>query len=191
MLSGNISSQSLLFAKSGLELLILTLIHGQNQFKYLLTWVLVVIMIVTALLQLYYLNKGLRLCDTVILIPLSFCSFNVSCLFNGLVYYNQWSRLFWWQILCVMIGIVILVSGVLILSWRTGDLEEAELPNDADATVADQVDEVTMGGMSGVTATTAAAASAEPPSHHRAPTEKTPLLSKRRSTMESDEFYGI
>jgi hypothetical protein len=90
-----------------------------------------------------------------------------------------------------MIGIVILVSGVLILSWRTGDLEEAELPNDGDATVADQVDEVTMGGISGVTATTATAASAELPSHHRAPTEKTPLISKRRSTMESDEFYGI
>src|ERR1700757_3362871 len=119
MLSGNISSQSLLFAKSGLELLILTLIHGQNQFKYLLTWVLVVIMIITAILQLFYLNKGLRLCDTVILIPLSFCSFNVSCLFNGLVYYNQWERLFWWQILCVMCGIAILVSGVLVLSWRS------------------------------------------------------------------------
>lgn len=188
MLSGNISSQSLLFAKSGLELLILTLIHGQNQFKYLLTWVLVVIMIITALLQLFYLNKGLRLCDTVILIPLSFCSFNVSCLFNGLVYYNQWSRLFWWQILCVMIGIVILVSGVLILSWRTNGLEEPEIVNETDIPPpADQVDEVTMGGISGV-----AVASSSTHRPATAPTEKTRLLpNKRRSTMESNEFYGI
>jgi hypothetical protein len=188
MLSGNISSQSLLFAKSGLELLILTLIHGQNQFKYFLTWMIVVTMIVMAILQLFYLNKGLRLCDTVILIPLSFCSFNVSCLFNGLVYYNQWERLFWWQILCVMVGIVILVSGVLILSWRTSDLEEPEIVNDsAIPPPVDQVDEVTMGGIPG------AAASASSSSHRApAPTEKTRLLpNRRRSTMESDEFYGI
>ncbi|KAH8551022.1 magnesium transporter NIPA-domain-containing protein [Umbelopsis sp. PMI_123] len=188
MLSGNISSQSLLFAKSGLELLILTLIHGQNQFKYFLTWMIVVTMIVMAILQLFYLNKGLRLCDTVILIPLSFCSFNVSCLFNGLVYYNQWERLFWWQILCVMVGIVILVSGVLILSWRTSDLEEPEIVNDsAILPPVDQVDEVTMGGIPG------AAASASSSSHRApAPTEKTRLLpNRRRSTMESDEFYGI
>jgi uncharacterized membrane protein len=183
MLSGNISSQSLLFAKSGVELLILTIFHGENQFKYFLTWVLVVIMIITALLQLFYLNKGLRLCDTVILIPLSFCTFNVSCLFNGLVYYNQWERLFWWQILCVMVGIIILVSGVLILSWRTSAADEPEPNNDIPAD-GDQVDEVTMGGISGV-------AVVQGPSN-RLPTEKTRLLAnRRRSTMESDEFYGI
>ncbi|CAO3679522.1 unnamed protein product [Umbelopsis vinacea] len=115
----NISSQAMLFAKSGLELLILSIFQGQNQFIYPLTWVLVAALIVTALLQLYYLNKGISLCDTVILVPLNFCSFNVSCLFNGLVYYDQWERLFWWQIVCVLFGIVILVSGVLVLSWRS------------------------------------------------------------------------
>ncbi|RUS19348.1 hypothetical protein BC937DRAFT_87623, partial [Endogone sp. FLAS-F59071] len=120
VMGGNISGQSMLFAKSGLELLILTLFHGQNQFDRPLTWVLVAFLIVTAILQLYYLNKGLRLCDTVLLIPLSFCAFNVSCLFNGLVYFGQWDRLRWWQILLVMIGICILITGVLILSWRSG-----------------------------------------------------------------------
>jgi hypothetical protein len=54
----------------------------------------------------------------VVLIPLSSCAFNVSCLFNGLVYYNQWNRLFWWQLLLVMVGVTITISGVLLLSWR-------------------------------------------------------------------------
>lgn len=52
------------------------------------------------------------------MIPLSSCAFNVSCLFNGLVYYDQWQRLFWWQLLLVMIGVTITISGVLFLSWR-------------------------------------------------------------------------
>ncbi|KAI9492726.1 hypothetical protein BDB00DRAFT_826934 [Zychaea mexicana] len=120
VLGGNISSQSLLFAKSGLELFILTIIYGQDQLHHVWTWLLVVMTVLTAILQLYYLNKGLRLCDTVILIPLSFCAFNVSCLFNGLVYYDQWDRLQWWQLLCVMVGVAITIGGVICLSWRRG-----------------------------------------------------------------------
>lgn len=52
------------------------------------------------------------------LIPLSFCAFNVSCLFNGLVYYNQWDRFRWWQLMYVMSGVVVTIFGVLLLSWQ-------------------------------------------------------------------------
>jgi hypothetical protein len=70
------------------------------------------------------LNKGLRLCDTVILIPLSSCTFNVSCLFNGLVYYDQWDRLYWWQLLLVMLGVAITIGGVLMISWRSAPVND-------------------------------------------------------------------
>lgn len=90
-----------------------------------------------------------------------------------------------------MIGIVILVSGVLILSWRANELEEPELVEDNTdiPPPADQVDEVTMGGLSGVAAGAASSSSHRPAA---VPTEKTRLLpNRRRSTMESNEFYGI
>ncbi|KAI8090144.1 magnesium transporter [Gilbertella persicaria] len=118
VLSGNISSQSILFAKSGLELVILSVVSDKNQLQYALTYVLLVMMALTAILQLYYLNKGLQLCDTVIMIPLSSCTFNVSCLFNGLVYYDQWPRIVWWHLLFVMLGVAITISGVLLISWK-------------------------------------------------------------------------
>ncbi|KAI8881970.1 hypothetical protein K501DRAFT_252266 [Backusella circina FSU 941] len=114
----NISSQAMLFAKSGLELLLLTLFHHDNQFIYPLTWAIVLALIFTAVLQLYYLNRGVQLCDTIILVPLNFCSFNISCLFNGLVYYNQWDRLYWWQVIAVLFGITVLVCGVLTISLQ-------------------------------------------------------------------------
>lgn len=69
----------------------------------------------------------MRLCDTIILIPLSFCTYNVSTIFNGLVYFNQWSRLYWWQIFLVILGVWILLCGVLILSWRRSTAPEEEL----------------------------------------------------------------
>ncbi|CAO3649254.1 unnamed protein product [Mucor hiemalis] len=118
VISGNISSQSILFAKSGLELIIISVVLDKNQLQYALTWILLVMMVMTAILQLYYLNKGLQMCDTVIMIPLSSCTFNVSCLFNGLVYYDQWDRLRWWQLTSVMIGVAITICGVLMISWK-------------------------------------------------------------------------
>ncbi|KAI7884735.1 uncharacterized protein EV154DRAFT_522077 [Mucor mucedo] len=124
VLSGNISSQSILFAKSGLELIILSVVFDKNQLQYALTWILLAMMILTAILQLYYLNKGLQLCDTVIMIPLSSCTFNVSCLFNGLVYYDQWDRLRWWQLSFVMLGVAITICGVLMISWRSSSVNK-------------------------------------------------------------------
>jgi hypothetical protein len=41
----------MLFAKSGLELLILTIFHQDNQFIYPLTWAIIFALIFTALLQ--------------------------------------------------------------------------------------------------------------------------------------------
>ncbi|KAL0078310.1 hypothetical protein F4703DRAFT_1906096 [Phycomyces blakesleeanus] len=117
ILGGCVSSQSLLFAKSGVELIILTVVYKENQLQYALTWILLAMMVITAILQLFYLNKGLRLCDTVMLVPLSFCAFNVSTLFNGLVYYDQWDRLQWWQLVCVLVGVSLTVVGVVFLSW--------------------------------------------------------------------------
>lgn len=44
----------------------------------------------------------------------------MSCLFNGLVYYDQWERLVWWQMIAVLLGIAVLVGGVLVISWQPG-----------------------------------------------------------------------
>ncbi|KAI7862170.1 hypothetical protein BDF14DRAFT_1736850 [Spinellus fusiger] len=126
ILGGNISSQSLLFAKSGVELLILTLVYHDNQLHHALTWILLVMMVATAVLQLFYLNKGLRLCDTVVLVPLSFCAFNVSTLFNGVVYYDQWDRLQWWQWVLVLLGVVLTMHGVVLLSTPTAEKDATE-----------------------------------------------------------------
>jgi len=48
---GMISSQSLIFAKSGIELLLLSIFNCENQFNQPLSWFIVVALAVTALLQ--------------------------------------------------------------------------------------------------------------------------------------------
>ena len=72
-----------------------------------------------------------------LLVPLSFCAYNVSCLFNGLVYYNQWGRLYWWQILLVLFGISQVLVGVLVLAWRpaSGDEFGEDIDEQEEATL--------------------------------------------------------
>ncbi|KAJ9068997.1 hypothetical protein DSO57_1022985 [Entomophthora muscae] len=116
-LSNLIATQGILFAKSGIELLSLT-IGGRDQFDRPLAWVVVGMLILTALVQLYYLNRAVAFCDIVLLMPCNYCVYNVSCLLNGLVYYNQWSLLEWWKLLLVLIGTLVLTVGVIVLSLR-------------------------------------------------------------------------
>ena len=67
-ISGILSGMCLLFAKSGVELLLLT-IAGHNQFWRWQAWVLVLSLVVFALLQLWYMHKGLVLADPTLVCP--------------------------------------------------------------------------------------------------------------------------
>lgn len=73
--SGILSGMCLIFAKSGVELLLLT-ISGRNQFWRWESWVLLLGLVVFALLQLWYLHKGLVYADPTIVCP---CKLAVHC----------------------------------------------------------------------------------------------------------------
>lgn len=66
--SGILSGMCLLFAKSGVELLVLT-IGGKNQFWRWEAWVLLLGLAAFALLQLWYLQKSLVYADPTIVCP--------------------------------------------------------------------------------------------------------------------------
>ncbi|RKP36927.1 magnesium transporter, partial [Dimargaris cristalligena] len=116
IVSGMLCSQSLLFAKSGIELLIVTLQQGNNQFTNPLAGFILLALVVTSLSQLYFLNRSLELCSTLVIAPLTFCSYNLSTLLNGLIYYDQFQALAPYQLALVLVGAVILSIGVCILS---------------------------------------------------------------------------
>lgn len=80
--SGTLSGVCLLLAKSGIELLVLTF-SGHNQFSRWQSWALVCVMLAAALLQLWYLNKSLKLVDPTLVCPLAFCFYNTSSIMLG------------------------------------------------------------------------------------------------------------
>lgn len=133
--SGIMSGLCLIFAKSGVELLLLTL-NGSNQFYRWEAWMLVGGLVVFALGQLWYLNQGLRLADPAFVCPCgsvvflvrvcfddgvaAFCFYNFSSILNGLVYYDQFRQLHGLNICLVIVGMVTLLGGVWSISAVAG-----------------------------------------------------------------------
>jgi uncharacterized membrane protein len=117
--SGIISGMCLLFAKSGVELLLLTL-GGKNQFWRWEAWMLLLGLIVFAVLQLWYLHKALILADPTLVCPSAFCFYNLSSIVNGLVYFDQFSLIPPLHLGLVVLGIVVLLGGVWVVSIQSG-----------------------------------------------------------------------
>ncbi|KAJ3779226.1 hypothetical protein EV361DRAFT_818615 [Lentinula raphanica] len=125
--SGIISGMCLLFAKSGVELLLLTF-QGQNQFWRWQSWILVLGLIIFALLQLWYLHKGLVLADPTLVCPSAFCFYNLSSIVNGLIYFNQFSLISPIHLSLVALGIIILLVGVWVVSIQASGEGTLDVP---------------------------------------------------------------
>ncbi|KAG6186550.1 hypothetical protein E4U36_000544 [Claviceps purpurea] len=124
VISGDVSAHALLFAKSAVELCIKT-IGGSNQFAHWQSWAIVLCLILLALGQLYYLHRGLKLVSTSVLYPLVFCVYNIIAILDGLIYFDQVSLIPPLHAGLIALGTVILLSGVLALSWRLSDDQHA------------------------------------------------------------------
>lgn len=133
VISGDLSAHALLFAKSAVELAIKT-IGGRNQFAEWQSWAIVLALVSLALCQLYYLHRGLKLVSTSVLYPLVFCVYNIVAILDGLIYFNQTSLLSPLHACLIALGTVVLLSGVLALSWRLSD--EQHTPGVGQSTLA-------------------------------------------------------
>ncbi|KAJ6519813.1 hypothetical protein C8R45DRAFT_886642 [Mycena sanguinolenta] len=165
--SGIISGMCLLFAKSGVELLLLTL-RGQNQFWRWQAWVLVLGLVAFALLQLWYLHKALILADPTLVCPSAFCFYNLSSIVNGLVYFDQFSLIPPLHLGLVVLGIFVLLGGVWVVSIHSGG-SDADSWSDEESVDSDAESEPQQ--------------VAEPEDNSRVETTRPPLFSRSRSEL--------
>lgn len=131
--SGILCAHTLLVAKSAVELLVRTIVDQHNQFNRWQSWLILVSLLVLALSQLYYLHLGLRLCSTSVLYPFVFCIYNIIAILDGLIYFRQTSRLKPLHAGLIAVGTIVLLAGVVALSWRL-DEGPAYTPVAADET---------------------------------------------------------
>lgn len=135
LISGVLSAHALLLAKSAVELIVTSVKEKTNQFGEYQSWIMLLAFLVMALSQLYYLHLGLKLISTSILYPFVFCIYNIVAILDGLIYFRQMDRLPPLHAGLIALGTVVLLSGVLALSWRLHDEEDAEHPEMAQSEI--------------------------------------------------------
>ncbi|KAF9205800.1 hypothetical protein BGZ49_003476 [Haplosporangium sp. Z 27] len=112
---GLIASQTLLLAKSGIKLITSTL-AGDNQFKDMLSFFILFVLVFTAILQVYCMNTALKLYDSVMVVPMFYGYYTAFGLINSTVYLNQLQRYPPWALFLILVGIGTLIYGVQMLS---------------------------------------------------------------------------
>ncbi|KAF2721739.1 hypothetical protein K431DRAFT_303265 [Polychaeton citri CBS 116435] len=117
LISGILSAHALLLAKSAVELIVRSVADKVNQFSNYRSWLLLLAFLFLALTQLYFLHRGLKLVSTSILYPFVFCIYNIVAILDGLIYFRQTDRLPPLHAGIIALGTVILLAGVLMLSW--------------------------------------------------------------------------
>ncbi|KAF2207936.1 hypothetical protein CERZMDRAFT_10005, partial [Cercospora zeae-maydis SCOH1-5] len=126
LVSGVLSAHALLLAKSAVELVVRSITDKENQFKTFEPWLLLLAFLFLSLSQLYYLHLGLKLISTSILYPFVFCIYNIVAILDGLIYFRQMDRLPPLSAGLIALGTILLLAGVLALSWRLQHDEDCE-----------------------------------------------------------------
>ncbi|KAF9153257.1 hypothetical protein BG015_003772 [Linnemannia schmuckeri] len=128
---GLIASQTLLLAKSGIKL-ITSSISGQNQFKDSLSYFILFVLVLTAVLQVYCLNTALKLYDSVLVVPMFYGFYTAFGLINSIIYLNQLQNYKPWVLFLILVGIGTLIYGVRMLSAPKPELESADDSEQSD-----------------------------------------------------------
>lgn len=118
---GILSAHSLLMAKSAVEILVRCFVDGKTSDLYhYQSYLIVFAFLFFAISQLFFMNRGLRLCSTAVLYPLVFCVYNVTSILNSLIYFQQTQNMSLAQAIMVALGTLCILLGVLGLSWHLG-----------------------------------------------------------------------
>lgn len=128
VICGILSAHSLLMAKSAVEIVVRGFMsdHWKDLQQYQ-SWVIVLFFLIFAVSQLYFLNCALHLCSTSVIYPLNFCIYNIVTILNGLIYFEQSSKLSTANCWLVAFGTLLILVGVVFLSWRLGLNDDSAL----------------------------------------------------------------
>ncbi|CAO3565023.1 unnamed protein product [Mortierella alpina] len=126
-LGGMMASYTVLFAKSLINLLVTSIFDGQNQFTSFLAWVILIVTVVTAVSQVYWINMGLKKYDALLQVPVFFTIWVLLDIIGGGVYYNEFEHFTPKKYALFCLGVLIVFFGVALLAKRLALLAKEEV----------------------------------------------------------------
>ena len=115
--AGTIGGQSLLFAKSVVEL-IKSAFKGSDAFWHYQTYFIIVMLALCLVLQVHFLNGGLKFFDSLYVIPVYQSYWILAGVIGGLVYFGEWEAMTPYESRMFLFGIVVTFCGLYILTRK-------------------------------------------------------------------------
>mmetsp|Transcript_39676 Transcript_39676/g.95848 ORF Transcript_39676/g.95848 Transcript_39676/m.95848 type:complete len:456 (-) Transcript_39676:173-1540(-) len=138
-LAGSIGGNTAVYAKASIEL-VKTTIKGTNQFIYVGTYFLIILMIVCVVAQLKFLNGGLKRYESLYVVPV-YQVFWIGCgVLGALFYFNEVASISARDLGMFALGAIISVFGILLHSTRTAPQDPTVGPEDLESDMMDETD---------------------------------------------------
>ncbi|GBG32871.1 Magnesium transporter NIPA2 [Hondaea fermentalgiana] len=129
--AGIVGGQSVLFAKSTMEL-IKDATHGDDVFLHIETYIVIVLMAVCLLTQITFLNGGLKRYDSLFVVPVYQSYWIISGVTGGLVYFGEWQDFSTGQMVMFILGTLITLGGMLVLTTKEHKSDDDSCDDDSD-----------------------------------------------------------
>ncbi|KAF9401964.1 hypothetical protein BGX21_000064 [Mortierella sp. AD011] len=126
-LGGMMASYTVLFAKSLINLLVTSIFDGDNQFTSALAWVILVVTVVTAVSQVYWINMGLKKYDALLQVPVFFTIWVLLDIVGGGIYYGEFSGFTAKKYVLFCLGVLVVFFGVALLAKRLAVLAKEDV----------------------------------------------------------------
>jgi len=98
--------------------------QGRMQLTHPIFYVMVVVMVITAIGQVKCLNRAMKAFDATVVVPTNFVLFTISAILSGIVFYREFYGLQFIEIFMFLFGCLLSFVGVYLI---TGDRDEENL----------------------------------------------------------------
>ncbi|KAG2119540.1 uncharacterized protein F5147DRAFT_601741 [Suillus discolor] len=117
---GGLAGGCLVFAKATVKLLTGSLSHENpgNQFGHLAPIFTIILLVITAVLQIICLNRGLKAYDSTLVVPVFYGVYTATGFLDSLVFNNAVDAYKPWILFLIFASIMILISGVVLLTHK-------------------------------------------------------------------------
>ncbi|KAF8558059.1 hypothetical protein OG21DRAFT_1504754 [Imleria badia] len=117
---GGLAGGCLVFAKATVKLLTGSLSHENpgNQFGHLAPIFTIILLCITAVLQIICLNRGLKVYDSTLVVPVFYGVYTAAGFLDSLIFNNEVDAYKPWILFLIFASIVILISGVVLLTHK-------------------------------------------------------------------------
>ncbi|KAK7675965.1 hypothetical protein QCA50_021078 [Cerrena zonata] len=120
---GGLAGGCLVFAKAAVKLISGSLSHENtgNQFGQASSIVTFIFLAITAVLQIICLNRGLKVYDSTLVVPVFYGVYTAFGFLNSLIFNDEVDAYESWALFLIFVSILTLVSGVVLLTHKKPD----------------------------------------------------------------------